>query len=109
MSPSLSDREGFVGQKGGEAALEGVRTAANRMCSVTVVTALSVKAQVAGRTDEERLEQLAIGDLINFRCNVKRSTGNRHRSAKTQEPANVRTTFVVNIIKFLNVYFYKLL
>jgi len=87
MSPGFPGREGSVGQEGREATLQSVGAAADRVRGVAVVTAFAVEAQVAGRTDEEGLEQLAVGDPINFRRHVESPTAHRHRSAESQEPA----------------------
>jgi len=87
MSPGFPGREGSIGQEGGEATLQSVGAAADRVRGVAIVTAFAVETEVAGRTDEEGLEQLAIGDVINFRRHVEGSTAHRHRSAKSQEPA----------------------
>jgi len=92
VSPGFPGREGSVGQEGGEATLQSVGAAADRVRGVAVVTAFAVEAQVAGRTDEEGLEQLAVGDLINFRRHVEGPTAHRHRSAKSQEPASQQAT-----------------
>lgn len=66
VSPCLSRGKGLVRQKSGKAALEAVRRTAHGMSRVTVITAFAVKAQVAGWTDEEGLQQFAVRDLIDF-------------------------------------------
>lgn len=56
MPPRFPGGEDLVGQESGEAALETVGRAAHSVRRVAVVAALAVEAQVAGRTDEERLQ-----------------------------------------------------
>lgn len=87
VSPGFPGGEELVGQESGEAALEAVGCAAHGVRRVAVVTALAVEAQVAGGADEERLQQLAVGDLIHFRGDVERPAAHRHRPAKAQQPA----------------------
>lgn len=88
MSPGFPGRESFVGQEGGKASLQSVRAAADRMCGVAIVTAFPVETQIASRTHEERLQQFAVGNLINFRCDIEGSAAYWHRSAKSQKPAS---------------------
>lgn len=88
MPPGLPSRESFIWQKGGEATLQGVRTAANCMCRIAIITAFAMEAQVASRTHEERFKQFTVGNLVNFSCNIESSTAHRHCPAKPQKPAN---------------------
>lgn len=93
VSPSLPGGERFVGQKSGKAALQGVGTTANRVCSITIVTAFAMEAQIASWTHKERLEQLAVGNLINFCCDIKSSAAYWHRSVEPQKSVNKKTFF----------------
>lgn len=66
MSPGLPRNERFIRQERGEAPFKGVRISANRVRRIAVITALAVEADITGGADEERLQQLAVGDLINL-------------------------------------------
>lgn len=67
VSPCLPRDERFIRQESGETAFKGVRISANRVRRIAVITALAVEADITGRADEERLQQFAVGDLINLR------------------------------------------
>jgi len=93
VSPGFPGGEGFVGQKSSKAALQGVGTTANRVCGITIVTAFAMEAQIASWTYKERFEQLAVGNLINFCCDIKSSTAYWHRSVEPQKPVNKKILF----------------
>lgn len=67
VSPRLPRDERFIRQESGETPFKGVRISANRVRRIAVITALAVEADITGRADEERLQQFAVGDLINLR------------------------------------------
>lgn len=87
MPPRFPGGEELVGQESGEAALQAVRRPAHGVRRVAVVAALAVEAEVAGGTDEEGLQQLAVGDVVDLRGDVERPAAHRHRPAKAQQPA----------------------
>ena len=64
VPPSFPWRNFFWRQKRGEAAFKLVRVAADGVAGVAVVGALAVEAEVAGRRDEEGLQQVALRQRI---------------------------------------------
>lgn len=83
-SPGLPRGDRFIWQKRGETPFEGVRIPTDRVSRVTVITALPMEADITGGTDEERLQQLPVGDLINLRGQVQRSARYWHRPSESQ-------------------------
>ena len=85
MPPDFPRHDALVGQEGGEAALEHIRSAADRVARVAVVGALAVEAQVPCRTDEEGLEDVAVRHLVDLRRHVQEATRHRHAPTEAQE------------------------
>ena len=63
-NPRFPWRNVFGRKKHGEAAFKLVRMAADGMAGVAVVSTYAMEAEVAGRGDEEGLQQVALGQWI---------------------------------------------
>lgn len=84
VPPDLPRHEALVREERGEAALEGVRLAADRVARVAVVRALAVEAEIARRADEERLEDVAVGHLVDLRRHVQVPARHWHATTELQ-------------------------
>lgn len=100
MPPDLPRHDALVRQKSGEAALELIRRAAYRVARVAVVGAPAVEAEIAGRTDEERLEDVAVSHLVDLRGHVERPARHRHAAPEVQQTVQMegRDLGVVSLV-----------
>uniref|UniRef100_A0A182XTA4 Uncharacterized protein n=1 Tax=Anopheles quadriannulatus TaxID=34691 RepID=A0A182XTA4_ANOQN len=94
MPPHLALRIVLRGQEGGERTLERVRIAADRVRRVAVVRALAVKAQIAARRDEERLEQHLIPHLVDLGGDVEDAAGHGHRPPEAEQPVEMERRYL---------------
>jgi len=72
-------------QEGRKGSLNRVGTSTDRVTGITIIRALSVKANVVGRRNEEGLQQLVVGQLIDFCRNVQYTARHRHRTTKAKQ------------------------
>lgn len=56
------------------------------MSSVAVVRALPVEAEIVRRRHEERLQDVALGDVIDLGGHVEHSAHDRHGAAEAEYP-----------------------
>lgn len=75
------------------------------MARVAVVGTLAVEAKITRRTDEERLEDVAVCHLVDLRGHVERPACHRHTTPEIQETVQVEgcdlriVTFVVREVE----------
>lgn len=87
MPPDLAWGRLLGRQEGRERALQYVGVPADGVRSVAVVGTLAVETQVVGRRDEERLQQLSVGQRVQLRRHVEDATCDGHRAPEPQQPA----------------------
>lgn len=72
-------------QEGSEGSLNCVWIAANRMTRVAVVRTFAMEADVVRRRNEKCLQQVIVGQLIDFCRDVENAPGNWHRTTEAEQ------------------------
>ncbi len=86
VAPGLARRHGLGRQEDGKGALQRVGAPADGVRRVAVVRAPPVEAEVVRRRYEERFEQLALREGVQFGRHVQHPADDRRRSPESDDP-----------------------